>query len=123
MDDKELLNIILYEKRFITYGVCFLMIVVGVLLGLVKVPDSQLREAVSNRDMYIYKEDIPKDLNLIKEDDVYYVFCDRGDKNQIKGVYFGDNYQKINLKDNNKCKVKNPEKGNITGYVVLGRSQ
>ncbi|MBQ0104609.1 MAG: hypothetical protein KBT47_01055 [Armatimonadetes bacterium] len=116
-EDKELLNIILYEKRFVTYAVCAVMIIAGVLLGLVKVPDTEvLDEFNKNYALYEYREDEKgiREIRSEKREDGIYVTCDN--KN-IVGVYFGENYQKCDFEKKSAVKVSVPCEGKITGYV------
>ena len=116
-DDKELLNIILYEKRFATYCVCLAMIVAGVLLGLVRVSDETVREAYNNKYPQIVwtdKSDILKNIELVREGKDCYVI-NRTDKD-ILGIYFdNDIYEKGVFEKNIKVRVNNAEK--ITGCV------
>lgn len=119
-EDKEILNIILYEKRFTTYAVCLVMFVAGILLGLVKVPDSAVLEAYRAKCVpYTYCDDAAgiKDFELMEKDGVYYIKC-VSSKN-IAGVYFEDKYFKFKP-SSDFSKVDVPCNGKITGYVVAG---
>lgn len=113
-EDKELLNIILYEKRFTTYLVCVIMIVVGVALSYMRVPDSKVRAYYdANYPSVVYSEELNDKVLLEKDNNKTFV-VNNSDKDLI-GVYVNDKYHKINIKKSEKKEIK--INGTVTGSV------
>lgn len=121
-EDKELLNIILYEKRFATYIFCLVIFVAGILLGMVKVPDKEVTEAYKNsgNTVYVYKDDLKgiDNFEITEENNEFYVSLKEVPAEKIAGVYINDLYIKINFEKEKKAKITVPAESGITGYVT-----
>ena len=124
MNDKELLNIILYEKRFATYAVCLVMILAGVILGFVKVSDDEVMKAYGNTaEKYVYCDDADGLKNFrteIRGKEIYAV-CEGKDRENTAGIYMDGKYLKTNFGKNAEAKLEISEPLEITGYVIIKR--
>lgn len=122
-EDKELLNIILYEKRFATYIFCAVIFAAGILLGMVRVPDREVTKAYadSGNTVYVYKDDLKgtENFEITEENGEYYVSLKEMPKEKIAGVYINDVYVKIDFEKDRKAKITVPAENGITGYVTV----
>ena len=117
-EDKELLNTILYEKRYSTYLVCVIMIVIGILLCFIKVPDKKITEAYNSKYPAVIWTDKPEILSKIniRSKDNKRIITNMTDKNII-GIYINNEYIKKDFKPLKPCEIS--QKENLTGVVYL----
>ena len=119
-EDKELLNIILYEKRFVTYTLCIIAIIIGTLLGFVKVPDEAvLKEYNSNYKNIVYYSDTEniKKIKIEKKDNYY--FATNTSSTKIIGIYTDkNNYQKADFQKGKTIKITVPCNGSVSGVAI-----
>ncbi len=117
-EDKELLNTVLYEKRYSTYVVCIIMILIGIGLSFLKVPDTKVTDAYKAQYpsvVWTDKQDILDKISVTPAEEKITVTNNTNHK--IVGLYFGDNYIKENIDEN--ASVTLSAKGDLTGVAYI----
>ena len=117
-EDKELLNTILYEKRYSTYVVCIIMILIGIGLCFIKVPDTKVTEAYNAKYpsvIWTDKQEFLDKISVTEKENKTSVTNNTNHK--IIGLYLDNNYIKENIDEN--ASVTIPQTGNLTGVAYI----
>ena len=99
------------------------MIVIGIGLGFIKVPEKKVTEAYSAKYPPVLLSDnkeILDKISLTKEEN--HILLTNNTGLDIVGVYFGDNYTKVDFKQNTSVEIsafETSSPGHLTSVVYL----